>query len=277
MTYANEKNSLTKDNISTLNELELLDELFDNGLHLPEDYSSHREMAAQFVYKYTPLIIQGKIEALALPFNYDQSNELLLGLEGILREKGLCNESVASVQATYTLQDSTMIGSWDASYVKYNCYAYSLGKRDKFLQPGQMSGRSFSLSMSISQMANVVLADLATEGYWGYTLTAKPNSLPDQYFKVIAMRKANNGADYHFMRPFSVSVNEWSHKPGGTLPLKWKYSSPGQKVWTNESSIKGVSYAPTVTYNSSIYYIVYKHKSSPGIQPTSMDFKSEQA
>lgn len=82
MTYANEKNSLTKDNISTLNELELLDELFDNGLHLPEDYSSHREMAAQFVYKYTPLIIQGKIEALTLPFNYDQSNELLLGLGG---------------------------------------------------------------------------------------------------------------------------------------------------------------------------------------------------
>ena len=65
--------------------------------------------------------------------------------------------------------------------------------------------------------------------------------------------------------------------PGGTLPLKWKYSSPGQKVWTNESSIKGVSYAPAVTYNSSIYYIVYKHKSPPGIQPTSMDFKSEQA
>lgn len=29
MTYANEKNSLTKDNISTLNELELLDELLD--------------------------------------------------------------------------------------------------------------------------------------------------------------------------------------------------------------------------------------------------------
>ena len=78
-----------------------------------------------------------------------------------------------------------------------------------------MSGRSFSLSMSIFQMANVVLADLATEGYWGYTLTTKPNSLPDQYFKVIAMRKANNGDDYHFMRPFSVSVNEWSHKPGG--------------------------------------------------------------
>ena len=60
-----------------------------------------------------------------------------------------------------------------------------LEKRDKFLQPGQMSGRSFSLSMSISQMANVVLADLATEGYWGYTLTTKPNSLPISILRLL--------------------------------------------------------------------------------------------
>lgn len=58
--------------------------------------------------------------------------------------------------------------------------------------------------MSVSDMADIVLDDLNALGYWGYKTNTKPTSLPDQYFKVICLRKNNSNIDYHFM-----SENVW--------------------------------------------------------------------
>lgn len=33
---------------------------------------------------------------------------------------------------------------------------------------------------------------------------------------------------------YGSPLNSWAHKPGGTQPLKWNYSSPGFKTWSNE-------------------------------------------
>lgn len=63
------------------------------------------------------------------------------------------------------------------------------------------------------------------------------------------------------------SLNAWAHKPGGTQPLSWNYLSPGAVIWTNECVYLGTAYPGNVTYESPIYYIIYKGKNDPGIQP----------
>ncbi len=267
--HAEETRILTKNDILEMSKSELLSTLKDNGLILTEDYATHNELAENFVFKYTPMVMDGTVDSSIEMFNYVQSNELLSNLGNVLEGMGLTANEARSVRSTYTLQDSTVIGSWKGAYRGYNCYAYALGKTSG-LEPGELSGEDFSLAMSIADMADVVLADLATEGYWGYTSTTKPSSLPDEYFTIIAMRKDTSCADYHFMRSYNGSLTSWSYKPGNTHPLKWKYTSPSAKTWSNECVFEGKAYPADTTYESTVYYILYKHEDDPGIQPWSI-------
>ena len=266
---AEETCALTKSDILAMGKSELLLTLKDNGLVLPEDYAAHIELAEAFVFKYTPIIIEGSSDLSDKMFNYNQSNELLSNLVGVLTGLGLVSKVAPLTRSTYTLLDNTVIGTWKNSYQNYNRYAYALGKTS-WLIPGDTSGGYFSLSMSIEDMADLVLADLATEGYWGYTSTTKPSSLPDEYFRIIAIRKDTSCFDFHVMRFNNGSLSSWVHKPGGTHPLKWKYTSPSAKVWSNEYVFQGKAYPADTTYESSVYYILYKHENDPGIQPWSI-------
>ena len=261
---------ITREDLLGMDRLTLLSTLIDNGLTLPEDFEEHIEIAEGFVFEYTPMIMDGRVDPSIELFNYNQSNELLSNLGTVLSNMGMVQSSGINARSTYTLQHNISIGSWDNAYRYYNCYAYSIGKTSG-LQPGTLSGENFSLSMDIGTMADVVLEDLAAEGYWGMKTTTKPTALPDQYFKIIAIRKDTNNVDYHFMRPYNGTLTSWSHKPGGTQPLKWNYTSPAAEIWSNEHVVNGVAYAPTVTYESTIYYILYKHQSDPGVQPWSID------
>ena len=269
-THAKETESLTSENLLTLDKTELLSVLLDKGLILTEYYSEYIEVAEGFVYDYTPMIISGELDISHKPFNYDQSNEMLFNLYTVLYDLGLVTGNSINSRSTYTLQHNVTIGSWDDSYSYYNCYAYAIGKTSG-LQPGELFKRDFSIYMDISAMADVVLADLAEEGYWGMKTTVKPDSLPDEYFRIIAIRKDTDNRDYHFMRPYNATLNSWTHKPGGTQPLKWNYTSPEAEIWDNECVKNGVVYEPTITYESEIYYILYKHEDDPGVQQWSID------
>lgn len=278
---AEEYVSSSIETVLSMDKEELLNTLLDKGLVLPRDYEDNRDLAQHFVYKYTPLIINGEVNSDMPIFNANQSNEMLKNLASTLESmkvikfknndaqinKKITSNNIPSV-LRYTLQDSTPIGSWSSSYENYNCYAYSIG-RTYWMHIGDASGRYASLTMPISELADIVLADLDAMGYWGYKTTTKPSSLPDQYFRVISVRKDTNNEDYHFMKMYG-SLNSWAHKPSWTQPLKWNYSSPGASVWSNEAIVNGRIYAPTVTYESAIYYIIYKGKNDPGIQPQSL-------
>lgn len=171
-----------------------------------------------------------------------------------------------SVTASYTLVNSTVIGSWSNTYTEYNCYGFSIGNH-VYKDPGYHSNQSFSMSLPIASMADLVIADLNALGYWALKTTTKPSSL-NSYEKVVAIRKGSD--DYHFMKG-DTSGNDWTHKPGGTNPLRWNYSSPGATIWTNEYSYFNISSPGTLTYNSTIYYIKYWLKNGPGPQPTKID------
>lgn len=269
ISYAN-VSKITKETILSLEKDKLLDCLQAEGLVLPKYYENHKEVAEKFVSCFTPLILNGKIDTSVRVFNLQDSNEMLKNLETILIKKGLINRTRIKTFAAnkYKLKDSTPIGSWSNSYKYYNCYAYSIG-RTKWRQPNGYEGSGYNCTKSISEIADDVLNDLNNLGYWGYKTTTKPTSRPDNYFRVICVRKNSNGFDYHFMKMQGSSLNSWTHKPGDSQPLKWKYSSPGAKVWTNEAINNKGTHEPDLKYDSEIYYILYKGKNDPGIKPNS--------
>ena len=276
MVYAADSQALTKEEILSMDQSELLSFLLEEGLVLPEDYDVHiTEMSEPFVYKYTPLILEGKIDSSVRRFNYEPSNQMLFRLYAVLDRLGLAENQSAVPMDSYALQDSTPIGSWSNNYLNYNCYAYALGITSR-VQPGHYSGEPFALTMPVSDMADVVLADLEALGYWGYTSSTKPTALLDPYFKVIAIRKTITNEDYHFMKMYG-SLNAWAHKPAETQPLKWNYSSPNSKDWTNERMTASGAQPPSLTYDSNIYYILYKSTNDPGIQPRSAEEVNLQA
>lgn len=271
---ANEINPLIYEvNLLNMTKTDLLNALKANGLKLPEYYATNTEVAETFVHKYTPLILNGDLNPNLEIFNYDQSNEMLHNLGLVLQNIGFSfREKREGLEVRYTLKDSTAIGSWNPSYLNYNCYGYAIGKTSR-IQPGELSGVKYSLSMSISNIADIILKDLDAAGYWVYKTTTKPTSLPDNLFRVICIRKDTDNEDYHFMKKYGSSLDSWAHKPGSTQPLKWNYSSPNARIWTNEAIQNGTTFAPTITYESTIYYILYKGKNDPGIQPTNLSEK----
>ena len=237
-----------------------LEVLLNNGLQLPDGLKKDAYTASA-VNTIVADIQRGVTSADRIPYNYTELAELAKRVLAV-------SEKSAAVTASYTLKDSTVLGSWSDSYLNYNCYGYAIGVQ-VFQNPGYHSNQSFSMSLPIASMADLVVSDLDVLGYWGYKTSTKPTSL-SSYQRLIAIRKGS--VDYHFMKG-TTSADYWTHKPGGTNPLTWNYTSPGYKTWTNEYSYYNTSYQGNITYDSSIYYIIYWAKNGPGPQPN----RAEQA
>lgn len=158
----------------------------------------------------------------------------------------------------YTLQNSTVY-SWNASMVNYNCYAYALG-RSTACNPGDFSGQSYNHTASISTVANIVKDDL--KGSLGYDCVKVQSTRPTSsagWANAIAVRKDTNSDigfnDYHFAK---LSSSKWYHKPGRTAVLKFNSAPTNAIAWTNEAYNGSTYYAPTIWYESSIMYLLYK-------------------
>ena len=91
--YAEELPPLTKNALLAMSKSELLTTLKIYGLLLPEDYAAHPELAENFVYHYTPLIMDSTVDASSMAFSYDQSQELLINLCDVLAALGLSSET----------------------------------------------------------------------------------------------------------------------------------------------------------------------------------------
>lgn len=270
--FAQPKSSIDIGAMLKMTDQDVLSSMLNKGLELPSSYQEDMVYTAHVVKLILSDYKKGVGSPDNIPYNY---TELVSLAQNIYRTIGIASRDsyLMNVQATtYTLQDSTVIGSWSDSYLNYNCYSYSLGKTSNAVDPGYYSGGSFSMSLSISAMATLVQNDLGVLGYWSTKTTTKPSSL-NSYEYLICIRKGSE--DYHFMRSGSTNTSLWRHKPGRTNPLKWKYSSPGYKTWTNENSRYNVCYSGSVTYNSSIYYIRYWSKNGPGPQPSRINLAQE--
>lgn len=159
----------------------------------------------------------------------------------------------------YTLQDSTVVGSWSDSYLDYNCYAYAVGRTDAAYWPGMFSYTpsrdDFDVGDSIYSMAYDTRADLKSSEFSMKCVkltSTRPTSVQSGQ-KCICIRKGSD--DFHFMK---LSGSSWYHKPGQSIPLKYKYVPTTSRDWTNECSMYGAILAPSATYDSTIYYLIYK-------------------
>lgn len=159
----------------------------------------------------------------------------------------------------YTLQDSTL-SVWNTSMNKFNCYAYALGKNDKFYYPGYFSKQTYDGRYSIDKVANLVVDDLKSTNFH-YGCIKKQSSRPsyvDDRTNIIAVRKvesSNNtiNSDFHFAK---LTKKGWYHKPGSSGILKFNNDPSNLVPWTNEG-YNGSPYAPTTIYNSEIRYILF--------------------
>lgn len=190
-------------------------------------------------------------------YNYQIMQFLYNDIYNAINANSNKTELQESDTALYTLLNSTRYGTlgnpaWNPSYANYNCYAYAINMPGLgFINPGSISGRSFSLGMTISAMADSVIADLGVLGFSAYKTTTKPTVFTGAQI-IISIRKGSS--DFHFMKGITPTV--WRHKPSWTLPLQWNYSTPNYNIWNNENSHDNLDYAGTTTYDSTVYYIV---------------------
>ena len=221
---------------------ECLQILEEHGLVLSETYKNDTKLAEESVKMIINDLNNGLLINGAIPYNYTELVQLAKQIMSIAETH----------DARYTLQNSNVLGSWNDSYLNYNCYGYATGQITNFVNPGYYSNKSFSMNLSIAAMADLVINDLNSLGYNAYKTLTKPTSL-SSWERVICIRKGTR--DYHFMKGNSTTY--WTHKPGLSNPLSWKYNTPSYTIWTNEYSFRNTSYSSTTTYDSSIYYIIY--------------------
>ena len=228
---------------------EALTALLDAGLVLPEVYLNNREAAIEST--------QTVLRTLShyngyFPYNY---RELICLGERILALVDI-GEQLPPTRLG-TLEDSTNLDSWHSYYANYNCYAYALGIMNDWYVPGDFSPANSVYHNiylgNVTNARNAIISDLSTLGYNSSYSTSKPTSIgPGE--KVICVRCGDG--DFHVM--YAYTTTKWRHKPAGSVPLQWNYSSPGYKTWTNEMYIAGNQATdPDIYYTSTIYYITY--------------------
>lgn len=246
--------------LTMMSENECLEFITINGISIPNEFINDIEIGAFVKEIITTIVINPDYE---FSYNYNVTHEFANNIKNLVNNSlGISEDEFfkdPQMLSRYTLQDSTVIGPWDSSYYNYNCYAFAIGRTEQppeystlfQYQPGDFSGDYFSLSLTISQMAEVVKEDLQTLGYSNITIH---NSMPSYqtYDKLIAMRRGT--FDYHFMK---YDSGDWNHKPGRTAVLHYNYEPTDNRIWTNEYSIYNQSYSGNTTYDSSIYFIGY--------------------
>lgn len=261
----NQSTALAQADSFETEDTEYIEYLIANDIEIPEEYFGDRTRLNNIIKEIIDLVQADS--SCAFPYSDDKLLNFAEDIRNLIIDKDK-NSSSSNVsarlsnvfQSNYTLQDSTLVSN--SGSLNYNCYAYAIDRTEnppqyitsKQYQPGDFSGDDFNMDMSIEQMANVVKSDLYALGYNNVFVY---NSLPATQFwqQLICIRKGD--FDYHFMK-YEFSTQEWYHKPGFTAILKYNYAPSNDRIWTNESVDRnGNAYAPTITYDSDIYYITY--------------------
>lgn len=146
----------------------------------------------------------------------------------------------------------------------FHGYAYVLGE-SAWAEPGSFSATDCD-TCSLYSVVNAVVQDLDALGF-ASRFDTSPLPTLELEEQLLCVRTGSQGC--HFMK--AASLDQWYHKPGTSVPLRWKHPTPDYKIWTNEGLCgRGYSSA-TAVYNSTIYYIIYWAKGGPGPDINSLD------
>lgn len=270
-TTANQVNTITAEEISAsyssvqlpklsdMTDIECLEFIKSKGVQIPDDYNDET-LWAPFVKK-TIEQVEADPDCFFV-YNYTVTGDFAQAIQAVVNEYyGIPNSTIfynehvtPTSYSVYSLQDSSTYVSWSAAFKAYNCYAFAIGRTDKFYRPGELSGKSYDLSLGLDTLVQYIEFDLkAINNPCVDISTARPviGSLNDNQ-TAICFRIGSE--DFHFMR---MESDGWYHKPGNTTPLKYNSLPMSSTIWTNECVYYGRVYKPTTEYDSVIYFITY--------------------
>lgn len=223
-----------------------------------DDFAMRVQLLAM---KYDPEVAQLYREFVP---KYDRRVSLFTEGEDILQHR------LAPRDVTYLpggppgLEDSFATGPWTEDCAAYNGYAYVLGE-SAWAEPGSFSATDCD-TCSLYSVVNAVVQDLDALGF-ASRFDTSPLPTLELEEQLLCVRTGPKGC--HFMK--AASLDQWYHKPGTSVSLRWKHPTPDYKIWTNEGLCgRGYSSA-TAVYNSTIYYIIYWAKGGPGPDINSLD------
>lgn len=117
--YASKSDPSLRLELLSMGKSQLFNKLRKDGLVLPSFFNEHKDIAEDFVYEFTPMLLSGQADASVCTFGNWQTYEMLVNLDFILRKQGLLRDSL-SEKLRFSLKNSTPIGNWIQRYVQYN-------------------------------------------------------------------------------------------------------------------------------------------------------------
>ena len=263
-----EENSVTA--LSDLSEQECIAFIKAYGVSIPNDYTE--EEWAPFVKSVIKTVEANPAHSFS--FNYSVTQKFVEDIQqAVWAYYGYTAADFpnqASARSNYTLQHSVKLyDEWNNNFKNYNCYAYALygTSATRKLYIGKPSNDSpASSSLSLDTLTEIVIDDLAAlnKCVVGYSCELSYAPVGNN---LICLRKGYNpdsglAVDYHFMK---YSSNNWYHKPGESMPLRYRHEPDSSIDWINEGvNSSGPYLDATVIYSGTINYIVYNNSHGSG-------------
>lgn len=165
-----------------------------------------------------------------------------------------CNSEI-SVCAAGELEYSIVADITYPNYSSFNCYAYSIGRFNVWLNPGGLSDTVYQKEANVYRMAQLVVQDLEHIGYQNVRILAASDFSQALCSELVIALRIKQGEEFHFMR-YDYSDGNWYHKPGSSAILQY-IGDPlaSGAVWTNEQWLNGQYEPKSLEYDSAILCI----------------------
>lgn len=117
--YASESNPSLRLELLSMSKSRLFNKLRKDGLVLPSFFNEHQDIAEDFVYEFTPMLLSGQADASVCTFGNWQTYEMLVNLDLTLRKQGLLRDNLPD-KLRFSFKYSNPMGNWIQRNVQYN-------------------------------------------------------------------------------------------------------------------------------------------------------------
>ena len=117
--YASESNPSLHLELLSMGKSRLFNKLRKDGLVLPSFFNEHQDIAEDFVYEFTPMLLSGQADASVCTFGNWQTYEMLVNLDLTLRKQGLLRDNLPD-KLRFSFKHSNPMENWIQRNVQYN-------------------------------------------------------------------------------------------------------------------------------------------------------------
>ena len=117
--YASESNPSLRLELLSMDKSRLFNKLRKDGLVLPSFFNEHKDIAEDFVYEFTPMLLSGQADVSVCTFGNWQTYEMLVNLDLTLRKQGLLRDNLPD-KLRFSFKYSNPMENWIQRNVQYN-------------------------------------------------------------------------------------------------------------------------------------------------------------